>query len=301
MIGDQKHFAEAYCEWDGAVPVFRTPGQAHLVFEKFCEFMAQYLIEHKTLDLGFAKIYAVCAPSDWKELVEKKRSVNGSAAYLAQRHRIRFADLFLNFDEIGWRDEQSQSYRWTFDLVTMPDFRAKVRRRDMAAAKNDPDYEPRMLHFLDSNTYKFRMYESFQTYRAETHDKIPRTQPRSLASGDDPGQSGCVPQPYPVGPQSNGGAPAAGGSEPDDVAAEDAGMLTLQALQPYYENMWDEGEDVDCVKKSEAGAGGLPLLHAAQGNAGGKLLAGGTNGGNEHGGLAEGTQQLPDQSRGGVA
>lgn len=85
------------------------------------------------------------------------------------------------------------------------------------------------------------------------------------------------------------------------LASAIASMQRMQDLQSSNQNVRHTGHYMDAARYAEAGAGRLPLLHAVEGDDGGKLLAGGETGISEHRRLATRTQQFPNQPGGHLA
>lgn len=194
-------FVHAYCRSRDCIPLpqFQNPATFGLIWSSICKVMLDFLlVQGGEVDLGFAKLSAVCARANWKSVIIGRivaRRRNGlSKDTEATRREIR---KLLHRDIIT-ACSNGQTVRWALEIEPQKSFHdgaAEVielrRKREQRGS-----YAFNVLKLLKSNTHKNKMHRLLESHWRETQIPCARLphgfQPRPA---DD--QNGLEVQPAP--------------------------------------------------------------------------------------------------------
>lgn len=303
-------FITAYSKWDKTM--IENTATAKVVWDSLCRYMQHWmLVKEKPIDFGFAKLYALMARKTWDIAIYNKFRMKDGAPPVKYRgnqfitaikeNEDYLCKVMTSEDILAW-DSKREICRWVLEVAPSKSFEAamiaveEMRR----GSKTQQGYFNEIVELLKRQIPT--TYELFRHFAKEASIQIPRF-PASFtgrervfkkAAGFKPKKSWHKIPLKPRKPRSVFGSHVCLGAAIEDGSAlamvsENASLSTLPDLQLRCQNVRDAGPGMD-QSGGESGTGGVPVLHAAEGQDGGELLDLRPSGGNIGGGVEKGPE-----------
>lgn len=273
-IRSSDDFLAAYCNWDRSM--IKNPAIAGLIWDSICRFMQHWLVNRQLpVELGFAKLYAIQARANWKQLVHARYNgrmtgSKGSADTANIKEETLHKELYdvLTRSHMTAYDSKSKTVRWTLEVVPESGFGKTCK-----VLEETKKLEKGVQYFTKiTDQLKRQIPNAYQIFRAHVletrfpmlllpvdYDFVSR---RNYV-GKEKGKL--------IGKVAPGGttAPAVAGRSKHksgyaDVESETSIMSQMPDIQSRCPNMRNAGQDVEKSPDDASGATGLSLLDAVQ-------------------------------------
>lgn len=266
-------FVTAYCQH--STSVLKNKNDARFAWASFCKFMMHWMLHlEKPLHLGFARITAVPARSNWLAILHARyvialRYVNFSEAKFKKKH--------LQHMTMTAFDERTQTIRWSLALESLPLFQSESCKVELERQRGVRKYPVHVSNLLKKHSH--RMYEIFKAYLSQAAHpvlrlpqvKFGRAKRNGNKSGDVEAPTIAIDPPQPASGVFGVDRvlePGAAGC----LESENAFMLEVSDLQPAFENVRNGGNDLDQHENGQERTSRLRLPDVVEGEDARQLL-----------------------------